>query len=112
MISILAATAQSLALAGALGLDPQLFLDAIDGGPVNSPYAQLKGRAMLSRAYEPSFTVGGVIKDLDLIMAAADSAGVGSDMLAAARNSLLAAQDGGHGNQDMAAIYEAIAPPT
>ena len=44
--SLTAATGQSLAIARGLGLDPQLFLDAIDGTASDSPYAPAKGAAM------------------------------------------------------------------
>src|SRR6478609_113772 len=37
---VTAGTGQAIALAGALGLDPQLFLDVIAGGPLDLPYAQ------------------------------------------------------------------------
>ena len=43
LLSLTEALAEAIALAGALGVDPQTFLDAIDGGPLGLPYAQLKG---------------------------------------------------------------------
>ncbi len=106
--SITAATAQSVALAGKLGLDPQLFLDAIDGGPVNSPYAQLKGRAMLQHDWTPSFGVDGVRKDLQLIGEAAAGAGVDGSVVAAVLARFDAASAAGHGDDDMAAVFTAF----
>ena len=38
-----------------LGLDPQLFLDTIAGGPLDTPYAQLKGKAMIAEEFPTSF---------------------------------------------------------
>ncbi|WP_310889848.1 NAD(P)-dependent oxidoreductase [Clavibacter capsici] len=51
--SITAATAQSLGLAQLLGVEPRLFLDAIAGGAADTPYAHLKGGAMLAGELAP-----------------------------------------------------------
>lgn len=99
--------AQSIALARGLGLDPQQFLDAIDGGAVNAPYVQLKGKAMIDGDYAPSFELDGVIKDTDLITAALHTAGVDDTLATAVRNRLAAASEGGHGSEDMAAVVHA-----
>ena len=53
---------------GRLGLDPRLYLEAIDGGPTGAPYAQAKGRAVLAGDYSTSFAVDGVVKDIDLMI--------------------------------------------
>ena len=73
---VTAGTAQAIALAGALGLDPQLFLDVIAGGPLDLPYAQLKGKSMIADEFPTSFAVSGVVKDLGLIAAAMRGADV------------------------------------
>jgi 3-hydroxyisobutyrate dehydrogenase len=96
--------AQSVALARGLGLDPQQFLDAVDGGAVNAPYVQLKGKAMIDGDYSPSFELDGVIKDTDLITAALREAGVDTTLATAVRDRLAAASAAGHGRQDMAAV--------
>jgi len=99
--------AQSVALARGLGLDPQQFLDAVDGGAVNAPYVQLKGKAMIDGDYTPSFELDGVIKDTDLITAALREAGVDATLATAVRDRLAAASSDGHGHQDMAAVVHA-----
>ncbi len=72
-----AGTAQALALAAGQGVDPQLFLEAIEGGAVDTPYAHLKGAAMLSGDFsQVSFEVDGVRKDLGLMLEAANGADV------------------------------------
>ena len=45
--TVLEGIADSLALTRALGLDPQLFLEAVKGGAMDSPYVQMKGAMML-----------------------------------------------------------------
>ena len=106
--SITAATAQSVGLATRLGLDPKLFLEAIDGGPVNTPYAQLKGSAMIDGDWTPSFAVDGVRKDLGLIKDAAAGAGMDTSVLAAVLARFDEASQQGHGDDDMAAVFTAF----
>ena len=108
--SITALVGQSLAMVGALGLDPQLFLDAIRGGPTDTPYAHVKGAAMLSADYRPSFTIDGVLKDLELIRAGARRGGVPDDLLAAVHAHYADAARDGHGADDMAAVYPTFRP--
>ena len=106
--SITALVAQSLAMVGAFGLDPQLFLDAIKGGATDTPYAHVKGAAMLTANYEPSFAVDGVLKDLGLIREAARAAGVPDEILAAVQDKFENSQRAGHGADDMAAVFTAF----
>jgi 3-hydroxyisobutyrate dehydrogenase len=107
VLSITAATAQSVALAEGLGLDPRQFLDLIAGGPVDSGYAQLKGKAVLSGDFTPAFALSGATKDAGLIRAAAAEAGVATDLVAALEKLFAAAGDQ---DDDMAAVIRAIRP--
>jgi 3-hydroxyisobutyrate dehydrogenase len=99
-----AGTAQSLAFAASLGVEPKLFLEAISGQATDSPYAQLKGKAILAGEYDPSFALDGVVKDLGLMVDAAGSADFPADLLEAVRAVFQRASDAGHGDQDMAAV--------
>jgi 3-hydroxyisobutyrate dehydrogenase len=108
IFSITAATAQSLAVAGHLGIDPSLFLEAIDGGPSNTPYAQLKGKAMLAGDFTPAFGLDGGRKDLRLIAEASGAAGVPQNLLDGVRALFDAAAEKGHGDDDLAAVYTAL----
>src|SRR3954453_4154336 len=53
VLSVTVATAETIALAERLGVDPSLFLDAIEGGNLGSAYAQTKGRMMIERSLDP-----------------------------------------------------------
>jgi 3-hydroxyisobutyrate dehydrogenase len=106
--SITGATAQSIALATGLGLDPQLFLDAIADTPVDSRYAHVKGAAMIGQSFPPSFTVQGVVKDVGLIIEAATLAGVSDDLLVTVRELFRSAARRGHEDNDMAAVVTAF----
>ncbi len=57
--TITAGIAQSLAIAGRFGLDPALVLESLQGGAADSPYAQLKGGAMLAGDSSPSSSWSG-----------------------------------------------------
>lgn len=107
ILSITAATAQSVALAGSLGVDPAQFLEAIDGGPTNSPYAQIKGRAMMAGDFSPAFGLDGGRKDLTLIAEAAR--GIDRSLLDGVRRLFDEAAKKGHGGDDLAAVYTAFA---
>src|SRR4051794_17038542 len=108
--TVTAGTAQAVALAQGLGLDPRMFLDVIAGGPLDLPYAQLKGKAMIAEEFPTSFAVGGVVKDLGLIAAAARSAGVHDGVLEALVAAFRAADGAGHGDEDVAAVVHAFRP--
>ncbi len=100
-----AGTAQSLTLATALGVDSRLFLEAISGGPLDVPYARLKGGMMLDRDWStPSFEVDGVVKDVGLMVEAAARVGFPTDLLDAVRGLFTEASAAGHGGADMAAV--------
>jgi len=108
--TVTAGTAQAVALAQGLGLDPRLFLDVIAGGPLDLPHAQLKGKAMIAGEFPTSFAVSGVVKDLDLIAAAMRGADVHTDVVDAVAQAFRAADATGHGDEDMAAVVHAFRP--
>lgn len=110
LLSITAATAQSVTLAGNFGLDPELFLETISGGPLDCDYAQLKGKAMIEGDFTPAFTLGGAAKDSGLIAEAMQSAGCDEQLMRALHDRFAtAAAQGELGSQDMAAVVRAFA---
>ena len=106
--SITAATAQSLALTQSFGLDPQLFLDAIDGGQSDTPYAHLKGATMIAGEYPAQFALDGLRKDIALMRAAAEGTSFDPSLLEALAGLYATAADRGHGGDDVAAVREAF----
>ena len=105
VFTVVEGIAESLALTRELGLDPRLFLEAVQGGALDAPYVQLKGGAMLDGAFDPAFALGGALKDADLILEAARSAGLDLGLLPGVREHFARAVEAGHGDQDMAATY-------
>jgi len=114
---ITAGAAQSLGLAAALGVDPALVLRALDGGAADSPYAHLKGPAMIELLGggdgegPVSFALDGVRKDLTLMVAAAQGAGFPDDLLGAVKAVYDRASAQGHGAHDLAAVQAAFLVP-
>jgi 3-hydroxyisobutyrate dehydrogenase len=105
VLTVVEGVAESLALARALGLDPQSFLDVVKGGAMDAPYVQLKGAAMLSGDLDPQFPLWGAAKDARLIQEAGRAAGVDLAIIEAARRHFERATADGHGDLDMAATY-------
>jgi 3-hydroxyisobutyrate dehydrogenase len=107
---LLSALAETIALARAIGADPELFLEAIEGGPMGAPYARLKGNLMISGEYPASFTVDLALKDVRLALEAARERGLDLPVLRTIAGLYGEAIELGHGGDDMAAIYEAVRP--
>jgi 3-hydroxyisobutyrate dehydrogenase len=108
IVAVVEGTAEMLALAEAIGIDPALALETIDGGPLDQPYMRLKAKAMLERDFTPSFQLGLAAKDARLAVEAARSAEMELPALAAIAGRMTeAARE--HGDEDLAAVYLAAA---
>jgi 3-hydroxyisobutyrate dehydrogenase len=105
VLTMVEGVAEALTLARSLGLDPQLFLDAVKGSATDAPYVQVKGAAMLGGDLDAQFPLWGAAKDARLIEEAGRDAGVELAIIAAARTHFERAQAQGHGDLDMAATY-------
>ena len=97
--------AEAFSLAEGLGLDPQRFLDAIGGMPMDSPYAHLKGGKILAGDYTANFTIPLALKDVRLALAAAAQTGVELPIGRATEQRFARALELGHGDKDTAAVY-------
>jgi 3-hydroxyisobutyrate dehydrogenase len=107
--SLTAGTAQSIALARDFGLEPTLFVDAITGSASDSPYVHLKGATILEGKRAPQFALDGLLKDLRLAQVTAGPSNR-APYLDALEQLYAAASDEGHGGEDVAWVYDAIAP--
>ena len=105
---MVAATAQAIALAQGLGLDPQVFLDTVKGGAVDTPYLHVKGQAMIAGQFPAAFALDGAVKDTGLIAAAMREAGTDATLMDAVVQQFRKAADSGHGGEDMAAVFHAF----
>lgn len=104
--TITAGIAQSLTLAAGLGLEPGLVLEALQGAAADSPYAQVKGGAMLRQAFDAQFEVVGLLKDVRLAREALP--GMPQHLLSALEDLYAGAADGGAAHSDIAAVWRAF----
>jgi 3-hydroxyisobutyrate dehydrogenase len=97
--------AETFVLAEALGLDPRRFLEAIEGRPMDSPYAHLKGEKILSREFSAQFALTHATKDVRLALEAARTAGVDLGLAPATLERFERAIELGHGDEDAATVW-------
>jgi 3-hydroxyisobutyrate dehydrogenase len=109
ILDVVNAIAESFALAETLGLDGQLFLEAIRGGGVDMPYAHLKGEQIMSRSFAPSFALELAEKDARLVLEAAQAHGLRLALMETTRAQFRRAIELGHGDEDMASVFFATA---
>jgi 3-hydroxyisobutyrate dehydrogenase len=109
VLTVTEGTAETIALAEGLGLDPRLFLEAVSGGTLDLPYLRIKSDAILSRDFTPAFRLQLAAKDAGLVADAADRHHVDVPLTRLLRDRLA---DGAreHGDKDMAATYLTSAP--
>jgi 3-hydroxyisobutyrate dehydrogenase len=108
LVGLVAALAESIALAEGLEVDPLRFLDVLDGSAVNTPYAQLKGKAIAAGNFEPSFALKMARKDVGLVLDAARRAGLELEVARAVAQLMDRAIEHGHGDEDLAATYHGV----
>lgn len=111
ILAVVEGTAETLALAEGLGLDPQLVLDAVSGGSLDLPYLQMKGKAIIDRDFEPSFRLMLAAKDAALIEEAASKHDLDLPLVRTIRERLEQGAEE-HPDHDMSATYLTSAPAT
>jgi 3-hydroxyisobutyrate dehydrogenase len=105
VLAVTEGTAETIALAQALGLDPNLVTEAIGGGGLDLPYFRMKAKLMLDEDFPPSFSLALAAKDAKLVAEAAGRHGAdlpGARTIAAR---FAEAVQAGHGDEDMAATF-------
>jgi 3-hydroxyisobutyrate dehydrogenase len=109
LLSLLVDLGETLAFAERIGVDPHSFLEAIDGGAVGSPYAQMKGPMMIERDFPTAFPLRLALKDMELVLEAAERHDADMRVARAATESFAKAVEQGHGDKDMSAVFHASA---
>lgn len=109
VVAVVEVGAETLALAEGLGLDPDLFFQAIEGGTLDLPYLRIKGKAMLERDFAAAFRLTLAAKDASLVRAAAQANGLDLPVLDAIAQRL---DEGAkeHGEKDFSATYLTSTP--
>ena len=109
IVTVVEGGAETIALAEAMGVDPALMFDALEGGALDLPYLRMKGEAMAKRAFDPSFSLRLAAKDAGLVSESAGRRDLDLPALEAIRRRL----DEGvpeHGDEDMSATFLTSAP--
>ena len=110
IVGLLGVLAETISFARATGVDPRKFLETIEGGPLGLPYAQMKGAMMIERDFPTSFSAKLARKDAGLVLEAAEGEGLDMVVARAVAARFDEAIEAGHGEEDMAAVYEAAKP--
>ena len=101
----LPALAQTLRIAESLGVEPESFLGAIEGGATDSPYTQSRGLAMARGEFAANFPLEHARKDLALALEAVGAEAPVAEAALAAYERAIAA---GHGYDDMTAVISGL----
>jgi 3-hydroxyisobutyrate dehydrogenase len=102
ILALTASTAETIGFARELGVDPQLFLDVIEGAPMDSAYAQMKGKLILDDKVGEavSFPLRLAHKDARLVL----EAGADGELAPAVKRLYDRASEAGLDDYDMAAV--------
>jgi 3-hydroxyisobutyrate dehydrogenase len=111
IVSQVESVAETLALTEALGLDPGLFVETIGDGPLASPYAMDKARAMVDGEFTPGFTLRLAYKDIGLALEAAREHDLELPVTEALVPRWQQAIDSGHADDDLSAVIAVASPP-
>jgi 3-hydroxyisobutyrate dehydrogenase len=109
VLTIAEGVAESVALAEGLGLDPNLLLDAVEGGALDLPYLRMKGKAIMERNFEPSFRLALAAKDARLIEEAARRRELDLPLFSTISRRMAEGAEA-HGDEDFSATYWTSAP--
>ncbi|MFL5821139.1 MAG: NAD(P)-dependent oxidoreductase [Solirubrobacteraceae bacterium] len=113
IVGLVETLAETIGLARALEVEPTAFLSAVEGGPLDCGYAQIKGKAMAQETFEPpSFPLELAAKDARLVLEAAREAGLSLPLVRATCSQFERAIEQGHAREDLAATYWASRPGT
>ncbi len=113
IVSETAAFSLSLGMVLKSGADPEMFMSILRRSALYAPTFDKKYHRMLERNFKnPNFPTRHLLKDLDLIIADAQTLGLSTAILKAAREQIVLAIESGFADEDYSAIYNAIHPGT
>jgi 3-hydroxyisobutyrate dehydrogenase len=111
--TLLAFTAEgvgaSIALAHRLGVETETVIDALDGGPLVSPWESAKLQRIAKGDYSPQFSLALALKDVHLALESVDAARFES--LASLAREWERAVDQGLGDQDLTVVTRVLEDP-
>jgi 3-hydroxyisobutyrate dehydrogenase len=105
VVALVESVSETLQLAEGLGVPPQSFLDLIAGMPMDSGYAQVKGKGMIERSFPPAFPLRHAAKDVRLIEAAAARHDLDVPLIETIAQRFAHGVDAGRGDLDLSATF-------
>ncbi|HWQ39902.1 MAG TPA: NAD(P)-dependent oxidoreductase [Burkholderiales bacterium] len=100
VVNLAQGMAEAFALGRKAGLRWSVMLDTIGQSTLASPWLKAKVALMKARDFSPTMTTRLILKDLDLILAAARATGVPMPLTAVTRQMMQAAVGEGYGEDD------------
>jgi 3-hydroxyisobutyrate dehydrogenase len=110
VLAVTQGTAETIAFAQSLGVEPAWVLEALEGGALDLPYFRMKSKLMLDEDFPASFALALAAKDARLVAEAAERHGADLPIAAAIAGRFAQATEAGHGEEDMAATYRLSKP--
>jgi 3-hydroxyisobutyrate dehydrogenase len=103
-----AALAEVFDVAEAYGLDTDALVEVMSAGSAKSTMLDLKARPMLEHDYDPLFKLAHMLKDVRHCLTEVDALGEEFELASDAEALYAAADAAGFGEQDFAAVREAV----
>jgi len=110
IVSVLETLGEAFALLRKSDIDPKLYMEIVNGGLFQSPVYETYGGIIAERRFEPAgfkMTLG--LKDVRLLLAAAEAASVPMPVASVVRDQFLAGIARGNGDADWAGIADVAA---
>jgi 3-hydroxyisobutyrate dehydrogenase-like beta-hydroxyacid dehydrogenase len=106
MIAVLAQSiSEALVLGEAAGVSRAALLEVMGGSAVGAPFVKYKTEPLLRDDFSATFTTALMEKDIDLVLGAADDAGVELPLAREMKAHLRAAIDAGYADKDFMALF-------
>jgi 3-hydroxyisobutyrate dehydrogenase-like beta-hydroxyacid dehydrogenase len=103
---------ESLTMAYKSGVDPEMFVQVVNGGGARSAVTESRVPKIINRDFTPAFGTAMLYKDLGLIYELSKELGVPTPVLAAVREMIHTAVVKGYGDEDVCSVikcYEELA---
>lgn len=104
------AYAEAIAAGEAMGVDPDVLMEALTTSPVAAPLLAVKALKVRTRDWSPEFPLHLAHKDLNLLMRAAYAANLPLPLTAAVKERYGDARARGLGPEDFTAVCEVVRP--
>ena len=106
MIAVLAQVmSEALVLGEAAGVSREAVLEVMGSSAVGAPFVKYKSEPLLRDDFSATFTTALMEKDIDLVLDAADDAGVELPLAREMKDRLRAAIEAGYGDDDFIALF-------